>query len=553
MTVNATVPDLAINKSHVGEFVASSNANYSIDVSNVGNANSSGTITVTDTLPVSLSYVNASGTGWSCGAFGQLVTCTHPGGLPIGDSLPTIDVEVAVDASAIPSVSNTASVANDNDTNAANNSDTDEADVVSPNPDLMIDKSHQGDFLRGRRATYDFVVSNVGSQPSSGEVTVSDTLPAGLSLVSAFGLGWDCSTSAGQQITCTTDEVAAPGEPLSPISARVQVAKRARPALQHGDRVGHGRQERVERQRHGRGPRRQRGPRPDDRQEPHGGRLHHRPDRDLAGLVSNQGSLAAGGPIVVTDNLPVGITYVGATGSGWSCGHSTGTVTCTRGVALSAGQTAPQIAIQVTADDDAVPGVTNSVNVSGPGDFDLANNDDADPTNVRKPAPDLSITKSHVGNFTAGVVRSYSLSVKNVGIDPTAGTITVTDTLPVGLTYVSAAGTGWACGFASPTVTCTRPGPIAVNQTAPAITLNVRPTAAAVPSVTNVASVSVLNDANAANNTASDPTQVAMPAPNTKKITSIKGTGVIPSASPSGGNATVTFNIVLGLLGTPGR
>ena len=119
VTVNATVPDLAINKSHVGDFVASSNAHYAIDVSNVGNANSTGTITVTDTLPVSLSYVNASGTDWSCGAFGQLVTCTHPGGLPIGDSLPTIDVEVGVDASAIPSVSNTASVANDNDTNGA--------------------------------------------------------------------------------------------------------------------------------------------------------------------------------------------------------------------------------------------------------------------------------------------------------------------------------------------------------------------------------------------------------------------------------------------------
>jgi uncharacterized repeat protein (TIGR01451 family) len=553
VTVLATNPDLAVDKSHTGDFVASSNGHYSIVVRNVGNESSSGTVTVTDTLPTSLSFVSATGTGWNCGAFGQLVTCTHAGGIPISGSLPAIDLEVGVDASAVPSVSNTANVSGGGDTGPGNNSDTDVATVLTPTPDLAIDKSHEGDFLRGRRATYNFVVSNVGQQPSSGEITVSDTLPTGLTLVSAFGLGWDCSASAGTTISCKTDDVAAAGQPMSPISARVQVASNAPDPLVNTATVAVTGDTNSSND--------------SDTDTAHvvnaGPDLtidkSHTAAEFITGRtetyrisVSNQGSLTAGGPIVVTDNLPAGLNYVGATGSGWACGEASGTVTCTRTVALSAGQTAPQIAIQVTPTDDAVPGVTNSADVSGPGDFDTGNNHDADPTTVRKPAPDLAITKTHVGNFIAGQVRSYSIGVRNVGIDPTTGTITVTDALPNGLTYVSAAGTGWACGHLSGTVTCTRPSPLNVNQAAPSITLNVRPTAAAVPSVTNVASVTAANDANGANNTASDPTQVALPAPNTKKITSIKGTGTIPSASPSGGNATVTFNIVLGLLGYTG-
>ncbi len=45
------------------------------------------------------------------------------------------------------------------------------------------------------------------------------------------------------------------------------------------------------------------------------------------------------------------------------------------------------------------------------------------------------------------------------------GLITVTDTLGAGLTFVSAAGTGWTCSFSAPVVTCTRPGPFSANYT----------------------------------------------------------------------------------------
>ena len=45
-------------------------------------------------------------------------------------------------------------------------------------------------------------------------------------------------------------------------------------------------------------------------------------------------------------------------------------------------------------------------------------------------SPDLRVTKSHSGNFTVGVNGVYTITVDNtLGTAPTAGTITVTDTL----------------------------------------------------------------------------------------------------------------------------
>src|SRR5439155_23328060 len=72
-------------------------------------------------------------------------------------------------------------------------------------------------------------------------------------------------------------------------------------------------------------------------------------------------------------------------------------------------------------------------------------------------AADLTIAKSHTGNFAQGQVgATYTITVTNSGGAATAGTVTVSDTLPAGLTPTGAAGTGWSCGIALQVVTCTR-------------------------------------------------------------------------------------------------
>ena len=64
----------------------------------------------------------------------------------------------------------------------------------------------------------------------------------------------------------------------------------------------------------------------------------------------------------MTDELPAGVTYGGASGDGWSCNHAGGTVTCTR-PNLGLG-VAPSIAITVTAPEDRGT-ITNTATVSG--------------------------------------------------------------------------------------------------------------------------------------------------------------------------------------------
>lgn len=126
-----------------------------------------------------------------------------------------------------------------------------------------------------------------------------------------------------------------------------------------------------------------------------------------------------------------------------------------------------------------------------------------------EPIVDLEISKSHLGDFAVGVNGDYTIVVSNNGPEPDGNTITVTDTLPAGLTYVSGTGTNWTCGAASQDVTCTHPGPVAVGASLPDLTLTVLPDAAAVPTVDNTANVTSDSiDNEPANNTATDATTV---------------------------------------------
>jgi len=103
--------------------------------------------------------------------------------------------------------------------------------------------------------------------------------------------------------------------------------------------------------------------------------------------------------------------------------------------------------------------------------------------------PRLKITKTHQGNFTKGQTNAtYTVTVTNpvASTGPTKGTVTVTDTIPSGLTLVSMAGAGWTCTANS----CNRSDALAVGKAYPAITVTVNVSATAPASVTNTVTVS---------------------------------------------------------------
>jgi uncharacterized repeat protein (TIGR01451 family) len=131
--------------------------------------------------------------------------------------------------------------------------------------------------------------------------------------------------------------------------------------------------------------------------------------------------------------------------------------------------------------------------------------------------PALSISKTHVGNFTQGQQNAnYTVTVSNaMTAAPTSGTVTVTETLPAGLTLVSMSGAGWTCG----SVTCTRNDALAGGNSYSAITVTVNVTANA--SSPQVNQVNVAGGGSATAN-ASDSTIVNPGNPSSSSATFVK-------------------------------
>lgn len=79
--------------------------------------------------------------------------------------------------------------------------------TVGLNPaELTIDKSAPAEpHVVGVQFSYTIAVENVGDVAAS-SVTMTDTVPDGLSIVSAAGIGWTCGVS-GQDVSCTHDTV----------------------------------------------------------------------------------------------------------------------------------------------------------------------------------------------------------------------------------------------------------------------------------------------------------------------------------------------------------
>ena len=78
-------------------------------------------------------------------------------------------------------------------------------------PDLVLTKTHSGNFTQGQTgATYTLTVLNVGTAPTSGTVTVTDSLPAELTVTGLSGGGWSCTQTP---LNCIRSDVLCRLEP----------------------------------------------------------------------------------------------------------------------------------------------------------------------------------------------------------------------------------------------------------------------------------------------------------------------------------------------------
>src|SRR5947207_1265093 len=218
--------------------------------------------------------------------------------------------------------------------------------------------------------------------------------------------------------------------------------------------------------------------------------------------VANTGGVATDGTTVtVADTLPAGLTPGSATGTNWTCGTSSQTVTCTSTSVVNGGASFNNITVPVTVASNAGASLTNRASVVGGGDT----TSDTGSVTVSTVDPiNLTMTKtSSAATLIRGGTGSFTLAVANTGGVATDGTtVTVADTLPTGLTPGSATGTNWTCSTSSQTVTCTSTSVVNGGSSFNNITVPVTVALNASASLTNTASVVGGGDTTAATSSA---------------------------------------------------
>ncbi|RUR78747.1 beta strand repeat-containing protein [Chlorogloeopsis fritschii PCC 9212] len=506
----AGTPDLTIIKTHTGNFDQGGTGSYSLTASNVGSvavANGT-TVTVTDSLPPDLSAAppTASGTGWSCShtgnsTTGYTVTCTRNDGLTAGSSYPVITLGVTVSNNPRNELFNSASVALAIAENNVSNNYVNDTTYINQT-DLSITKTAPATLSPGQNgAVYTLSVVNVGGKATNGStVTVSDTLPAGLTPTAASGAGWTCGIS-GQTVTCTrTSVLAANGAAYPDISLTVNVAASPPTYIVNTASVSGGGDINTSNNENSVGT-----STGTDLaiSKTHTGTFLKGGTGTFNLLVSNVGGSATSGTVTVTDTLVTGFTPTAASGTGWSCNVSGQTVTCTRSDSLASGQSYNPILINVNISGTAPNSLTNTASVSGGGDVvNISNNSGTDTVYF---GADITIVKTHSGTFSSGQSGTYNLTVSNVGGAASSGTVTVTDTLPSGFTATAAGGSGWACSPSTgAAISCTRSDGLAAGSSYPAVAVTVSVPANPNPAVTNTANVAGGGDVNTNNNSSSD-------------------------------------------------
>ncbi len=192
--------DLRIAKTDgVASVVAGTSTTYTITLTNDGPSTEPAGVVITDVIPAG---TNGSEVDANCSIVVTTLTCTTPAPLASGASI-SFQMTLGIPADyALPSVSNTATIASAPvvDPNPANDSATD-VDAVTTSADLSITKTDAVDPVAlGDNVVYTITVTNNGPSDAVG-VVVTDALPGFTNFVSGTPSQGSCSEAAGI-VTC---------------------------------------------------------------------------------------------------------------------------------------------------------------------------------------------------------------------------------------------------------------------------------------------------------------------------------------------------------------
>ena len=450
--------DVSVVKTLVtaGPFTVGQSVTYTLLVANAGPSTAT-SVQVTDT-PTNLTITGVTG---ACNA----LPCTIPSLAAGADA--TITVTATIPAAG--PFDNAATVAaTEPDPDTTNNTDDDgNGDTASESatPVLNVVKTATPNpFVVGQPASYSITVSNSGMVASTGDITLSDQLPAGITLTSATGTSWNCTGTS--LLACTFSGTLAASGGSTTLVLNVAVAASATTADNSATASGGG-----------------------DTGCPAAGRCTGTITVGVAPTidVSLTKTLVTAGPYTVGQAIQYTLVIANAGPSTATAIQVTDTPTnLTLGAVSGACTALPCTLPSLAAGASVTIGVEATIVAAGafdnaatamPAESDPSppnNTDNTGNNGIAEPpaGPQLTVTKTATPSaFAIGAPARYDITVANTGGAATSAPITLADSLPAGITLTSASGTGWTCAGTT-SITCTFAGSLA-NGASTTVTLNV--------------------------------------------------------------------------------
>ncbi|WP_299921853.1 hypothetical protein [uncultured Nocardioides sp.] len=487
--------DVALTKTASPEPVAAGNQiTYTLTATNNG-PNPAAGVRISDPLSPGVTYVSSNPSSGSCSLGGQTLTCDL--GTMANGATVTVPVVVRVPpGSSATSITNVAAISTTTSDPVPANNTASASSTVVRQADLALTKSAAPtNPVPGTDVTYTVVATNNGASRAV-DVTVTDTLPAGLAVRSATGPQGTC-TVTGSQVSCAAGALD-PGQSATfTVVARVPSDAGTAP-LTNTALVTSGTPDPTAANNSGSATITPAARRADlaVAKQAVTPVVAGRPLQYLVTVTNNGPSDAA--TVTLADPLPPSITGISATSNAGSCTVSDGTVSCAFG-SLPSGQS-----VQVRIDGQLAPGATgtllNTAAASTSTTDPTPGNDQATASDPIATSADLALTKT-ADDVADGAEATYTLVVTNNG-PSVARSVTVSDPVPAPLVHNGSSSTQGSCSFASGTVTCDV-GDIPVGDT---VTITVRaqtPADGSGRGASNTATVSSPTpDPTAANNSA---------------------------------------------------
>ncbi len=213
--VNAGADVRAVSKTATpSPGVGGQNVSFTLTVRNAG-PSAAADFVVTDTLPADWTFVSATGTGYTCGNTGQVVTCTRTSALSSGtqETLSVVAQAPTAVAATGTAFTNSFTVASSTpDPTTGNNTASVVVNVLPDGTDLRIYSvtkqptgalSASDPVAVGSPLDYSIVVRNNGPRAATGAVQLSIVLPTSEAFVAgSTGVNWLCAEN-GQNLICT--------------------------------------------------------------------------------------------------------------------------------------------------------------------------------------------------------------------------------------------------------------------------------------------------------------------------------------------------------------